>query len=481
LCCLGRMTIEALPDDVLLDIFYFSQDARKYELGDWFVGRSGGPLVWHTLVHVCQRWRHVVLASPIRLKLLLVCTGRTPVTKMLHVWPSLPIVVRSRVLDSMDNIISALKHHDRVQQIFLALTSTQMEGFVTVMQEEEAFPALTRLQLQSFDMTPPRPPLPETFLVGSAPRLQFLRLDGIPFPTLPKLLLTTSDLVDLTVWRVPDTGYITPEAMVTALSALTRLESLTIRFQSPASRPDPRIRRPPPLAPVILPSLTYLSFEGVSEYLEHLVAQIDAPHLKIFCTRFFNQLIFEVRQLPRFIFSSGMSTSIDHVKVVFWHYGIEIRFIPLGVTSSLASLTILCRASDWQVSAMAQICTQFSVLLSTVEQLDIVSYNDSIFKDIMDDIDKMQWLELFQPFAAVRTLRISHHTQSLIVSALQELTGETATEVLPVLKDIHLDKHKPSRTEQQEIESFIAARQDSGHPVAIQRLENSRITEDWWD
>ncbi|KAI9445777.1 hypothetical protein F5148DRAFT_758450 [Russula earlei] len=60
----GRITVNTLPDDVLVDIFYFY-------VNDWDIGTSG----WHALVHVCQRWRHIVLGSPRRLNLRLVYRG----------------------------------------------------------------------------------------------------------------------------------------------------------------------------------------------------------------------------------------------------------------------------------------------------------------------------------------------------------------------------------------------------------------------
>jgi hypothetical protein len=172
----------------------------------------------------------------------------------------------------MGNVISALEHRDRVQRIFLEPISSQVEGLDTVMQE--AFPALTHLFLELFDENPP--PIPATFLAGSAPRLQLLDLYGISFPTLPKLLLSISDLVNLSLSAISNTGYISPEAMARGLSALSRLERLSIGFKSPVSRPDLRSRRPPPLTPAILPALISLFFRGVSEYLEDLVAQIDA-------------------------------------------------------------------------------------------------------------------------------------------------------------------------------------------------------------
>jgi hypothetical protein len=49
---------------------------------------------WHTLVHVCRRWRDLVFASPRRLNLRLLCRKDTPVREMLDIWPALPIVIQ---------------------------------------------------------------------------------------------------------------------------------------------------------------------------------------------------------------------------------------------------------------------------------------------------------------------------------------------------------------------------------------------------
>jgi hypothetical protein len=127
---------------------------------------------------------------------------------------------------------------------------------------------------------------------------------------------------------------------------------------------------------------------------------------------------------------------------------------------------------------MAQICNQFSFLLSIVEQLDIhVGYFDREPTPTRQvEMEDTQWLELFRPFTAVRTLRISRALQPLIVPALQELTDERATEVLPALDSLYLEEYQPSGSEQQVIDSdpFIAARQYSDHPVAVHPWEGPR-------
>jgi hypothetical protein len=90
-------TIGTLPDEALLEIFTFyveETDSAYQTYGE------NGLETWCTLVHVCQRWREIVFASPRQLNLRLVCTSTRPVMKMLDVWPTLPIVVMDRKLGS---------------------------------------------------------------------------------------------------------------------------------------------------------------------------------------------------------------------------------------------------------------------------------------------------------------------------------------------------------------------------------------------
>ena len=69
-CDIGRMTINILPEDVLLVIFdCYVAEADEDEN---FEG-------WQALVHVCQKWRNVVFQSPLRLHLRILCSTETPV------------------------------------------------------------------------------------------------------------------------------------------------------------------------------------------------------------------------------------------------------------------------------------------------------------------------------------------------------------------------------------------------------------------
>src|SRR5258707_15876333 len=101
-CDVGRVTIDVLPDVALLEIFdcYVNQVPEADD-------NSLGIEAWHTLVHVCQRWRTVVFGSPRRLDLRLFCTDKTPVREMLAVWPPLTIVVQQCYSRRISNVIPA--------------------------------------------------------------------------------------------------------------------------------------------------------------------------------------------------------------------------------------------------------------------------------------------------------------------------------------------------------------------------------------
>ena len=218
--------IDVLPDDVLLEIFDFYMDMRP-----WYEGKTRVE-EWQSLVHVCRRWRTLVLGSPRRLNLQLYCTPKTPVREILDVWPALPLIVVGSMVSSpgTDNIIAALEQRNRVRHLCLpGLVDLQLEEVLAAMQVP--FPELTDLRLFSYGETVPV--IPDSFLDGSAPRLRSFDLRGIPFPGLPKLLLSATHLVTLLLTNIPHSGYISPEAIVALISVFSSLAILDIAFESP--------------------------------------------------------------------------------------------------------------------------------------------------------------------------------------------------------------------------------------------------------
>ena len=454
-----RVTIAMLPDVALLEIFdFYLHNHEPWERP-----------TWHKLVHVCRKWRNIVFGSPGRLDLRLYCTLRTPVMKTLGVWPSLPIVIDINDYNDTpdaDNIIAALKQNERICELKLYLSRLSLilkeKVFATI---QQPFPALTSLDLLLIDGIAPVDA--NSFLGGSAPpHLQSLILFGIPIPGLPKLLLSATHLVRLSLSRIPHSGYFSPETMVTCLSVLTRLETLNFGFKSPRSRPDRR--NPPPQTRTILPVLTELCLHGVSEYVEDFVARIDAPLLNDLKITFFHRLVFDTPQLALFISRTPRFSTHDKLEA---QARFPSYFNPSFTTfDRRLSLAISCRKFDWQLSSLAQVCQSSfpQALISTVETLYICQ--DRFSRDDFHDynIESSQWLEFLRPFTAVKHLYILPEFTPGIATALQGLVVETVTEVLPALQTFFLGT-LPSEPIQEAIEKFAAARQPFSHSITVSR------------
>ena len=454
------MTIDMLPDNTLLEIFHFYKDSDLLIL--WR---------WKALTQVCRRWRRVVFGSPRRLDLQLLCTSTTPNSNILDIWPPFPIIVYQPfsfpIADKNDveNLIAALESRDRISRIHIRdICGPVLETLVTVL--HEPFPVLTEFELRSTDES--APVLPETFLGGSAPRLRSFLLNGIPFPSFPKFIFCFPHIVFLHLLDIPNSGYISPEDMATCLTELPHLEFLTIGFRSP---PSGLLRLSPPrLTRAALPSLSNLHFSGVSEYFEDFIARIDIPHLSDLRIAFFMDLIFDIPRLSNFIDHKQGLKPFNQASLRFSGRTIEIVLEP----PTWFELEIRCERPDWQLSSMTQIFSQQLPLLSHVEQLEIGKSPSSLWEPEWkwkDDMDSSQWLELFHLFVAAQRLYISEKLVSPVARALQDLTGQMATEVFPMLRTIFLEGFQPPGPVHEAINSFATARQQYHRTVAIQRWD----------
>ena len=445
-----------LPDIALLETFdFYMHDAQK----------------WYTLVHVCRKWRSVVFGSPRRLGLQLQYNASRPAREMLDIWPPFPITIRVFLanMEDVDNTIAVLEHNSRIREIeitillssWLSVTFSQFEKLMAAMQRP--FPALTRLDLVST-----APINPGSFLGGSAPHLRTLCFHGIPLPGLPKLLLSATDLLLLQLQNIPQTGYFSPEELVTCLSALTRLECLEIGFKFPQHSSDWISQRPPPQTHTILPALTRMHFKGANGYLEDFVARIDTPLLKELNITFCYERIFDTPQIIEFINHTPKFEAHREAHMFFSAWEVSVKF-PLAHETII--LGIESREPETQLSSLTQVCRSSlpEALVSMVEHLYI--QNKSMVPRWHDDIENGRWLELLRPFIAVKTLYISQDFVPRIAAALQELVEESVVEVLPALQTLFVQGALPSGPVQQSIGQFAAARQLASHSITISRWE----------
>ena len=255
--------------------------------------------------------------------------------------------------------------------------------------------------------------------------------------------------------------------MVTCLSGMPALESLNLKFLSSRSRPDGMRQRPPVLTRTVLPFLTSLGLQGASKYLEDFVAQIDTPILANLSIMFLGH-VFHIPQLYQFISRAQKLKPSNQASVSLHISNVYLSFVPSsGFTVTLA---IESDFLPYQVSSMARVCRELSPLLSRVDCLDLFG-RFTLRQAQQHIIDPTKWQELFYPFIAVQSLHVSKKLCPLIASALQALTDETVTEVLPRLLYIFYQGFRPSGPVHEVTKPFINASQQSGLPVAVLHWE----------
>ena len=485
-----QVTINDLPDEGLLEIFGFYM-AYPYPLPPL----SYKEHAWHTLVHVCRRWRYVIFGSPLRLNLRILCMNLNgTLTKTLDIWPDLPIIVHvnDRALDiwpdlpfivygndketfplrSVTSVISRLKRNNRVCKIIIDNVPGSLLGGLATM--TESFPALIELKLVPSMVDPPK--LPDLFLGGSVPSLRSLKLWDISFPALGKLLLTTRDLVILSLDIIRSTEYIPPKAMVDILSALTRLESLHLGYQIWVFGADQRIS-PPVLPRVVLPSLTTFDFAGNSKILGYIASRIDAPLESIAVTANLSkqdQLEFDILLLRDFIWHTKLLNAPHRADTFFIDYNSRISLFERkgGIDFRVLDLVIPCFDPDTQLSALLQICNSLLLPLPSIEHLGIYKFESELLSLRWENGEVgAPWVVLLRPFIAVKDLVLDEPVVLSVASVLHCIWGERATAILPSLQNIFLEGFQLSSPVPKGITTFIAQRELYDRPVVVHHQE----------
>src|SRR5712691_1266567 len=392
---LGSLTIDKLSDDVLLCIFDSYRRISEKINGLW---------PWRVLVHTCRRWRNVVFERPGHLNLRLVCKSKTDMKAALDIWPDLPIAIHATFKDGADedDTIGVLEDRDRIITITLwNLTQPKLEKCLGLMQKP--FPVLTSLDLRiEYDKV--AHVNTEAFLGGSAPRLKRVSLIGIRFSALTTLLSSASELVDLEIGDFPFTSreHISPEAMSTCLSELTRLQSLSIGFRMRPEFTYPRSQHPPPstLATTVLPALTKLSLSGPHEYLEDLLTRLDTPLLENGDLKWYDVPDFDNPQVSQFIHRTGMFNSPSVVDLCI-HKAPYLRLLSSISPKKEFSLSFSGSGSRLytEVALMEEFFAGCPPLLSHIEQLTLDHSEGWHIQP-----HTAPWLEFLQPFTAVQTL-----------------------------------------------------------------------------
>ena len=466
------VSIHVLDDDSLLHIFYLyrplflgegrDDPSRIYGGGPWVQGRW-----WHRLAQVCQRWRNLILGSASYLRLSLVCTNGTPVENMLAHSPLLPLTVDYRSEDynsaeDEEGILLALEQRHRVRHLRLYFPVQILQKLIMAIDEE--FPILEYLIVWTRAKDNTALMLPETL---RAPNLCRLMLRGFFCPKRPRLHPTAASLVTLYLIIDHPSAYFQPNVLLQWISFMSQLETLEIAFGFPVPNRDVerQLLHSPITTHITLPNLHLFWFRGVSAYLEAVLCRITTPRLENLSIRLFKQPTFSIPCLVQFM-NSTENLVFDGAVIIFQDRSIHVMMYLREASKYTFRITVECWHLDWQVSSAAQISNALSRVFSAVEHLTLQHQVHGRSSEEHNDVDRIEWRKLLEPFSNVKTLLVKDGLVERISRCLRLEEGELPLALLPELQEL---TYSGSRTAGDAFTSFIDARQNTNRPVTLVR------------
>ena len=468
-----------LDDDSLLNIFYHSQPvlldqneadhSRILQGGEW-----GRERWWYKLVHVCRRWRYLILQSASYLGLRLVCTCGTPVADMLAHSPPLPIIIdyidqrHGVTADEEAGIVLALQQRDRVRRIRLVMPVPELQRVIVTMDEE--FPRLEYLYIGPRTVTKHTTGLvlPETFQA----HLRHLILTNFAFPLGSPLLTGTAaaSFVTLVLQRISPSTYFRPNNLLQRLSLIPHLETFIFGFGSPVHNRDVerqllRELDMSHMTPIALPNLRWLGFKGASDYLEAVLPHITTPILERLEISLLNQLVFSIPHLLQFM-DEAENFNFGHAILTFHEESLCMNAYPTeGARMYALHLEVGCRHFDWQVASAVQILNTLRTPFSTVEHLTIE--HGGIFRssEPPNEDDLVQWRELLGSFDNMKTLNMSGGLVGELTFTLK-WDGKLPLALASELKDLLCPVGRDA-SHIREISSFIDTQRNPGRPSPL--------------
>ena len=356
---------------------------------------------------------------------------------------------------------------------------------------QKSFPSLVNLDLLCHPQDT-LPVIPRKFLGGSAPHLRHLHLRDISAERLSTLLLSTSNLVTLTLDDIPLVDC-TSGDMARILATLNSLTSFSISCYEGILPSDQWQSQTDPPMRAIVHALTRFFYKGHSQCLEDLLAQVDMPQVDYISIEYPTYQI-QTSHLSRFIerTENFKIEKFTCAEVVFYD---EDPFFALGREEGIFNQAhLLVRVYDdpnleVHVRGMVHILRQLAPIFSNVGALFAHGYLAEQHSSSIE-MDITHWLPLFRLFPAAEVLRLSGEVGVYIASALEDTAEEMVAEVLPALRLIKLAKDELDNEDAEvdqdywdesgaSVERFPFLRQFSGCPVIVLGLEDEFVEAEW--
>jgi hypothetical protein len=456
------MTINSLPNEVLLEIF----DRYRHTFGDQLSSERvwNNKNGWFKLAHVCHNWRSVVLASPSRLRLRLYFASSTPTrAAALDRLSHLPIIVDYSYVvwkgGARKRLVSALRYPDRVCRI-----ATSGWGLYDRVTEalDRPFPALESLELQH--STSIECALQSPSFISSIQSLRHLRLDGMFLAPVFPLLSITRSLVDLTL-NVEKVFSTRGGSLLAHLQHMPHLRNLEVisRFYSTEL---------PPTTSTLLPELTDFRFVSECTQAECFVAGLDTPSLRKFhisITNYSHKL--HIPHLTKLIRAVGVIFVTAQLKIEGGFFRTDLFARPHSIDGPPPNVFTI------QTSFLSDPDIALSAMLTTIEDIYL------FFPDYISSRSNEKpatWRKFFEEFCNVKVLRMLHGLEWRVIELLRRpiITNgsQFSPNIFPSLEEIVLYEGMPNgptigETERASmLESFgpfVTARHELGCPVQV--------------
>jgi hypothetical protein len=435
----SRVTIDNLPEDVLLEIFdAYREDIELLPRYENIWNSIDG---WWKLAHVCPRWRRLVLLSPTRLHVHLLFTPRrSSRVVMLKNLPPFPILVDYRTSSwtrkEEDLALAALRPRSRVRGI--ALRRPYMDTAKLFRALSRPFP-----ELESVDISPPvgheLQILPTNFLQGPVPCLRRLTIREVVPGCLSPLLSFTTGLVELTLTL--NTVYSSlPEASflpnLQRMSCLRRLELYLNYSPYPLELyfdPDPPASTSAEVV-VPLPKLTHLIFRGHRPHLQELVVGLVAPSLQHLDAELSSpsESAFLIPHLCKFICNSKFQFT-----AIRWVFsGSKIQFY--AGTSSESIDYVPFRIIIPEPVSLEQTGKELSEPFSTVEEITITS-DGQWFGGLRGPRNADQFRGFFYHVPQAKMVQVPAEEALKVAHSFQQDGQQPAMDLLPALEQVKVD------------------------------------------
>jgi len=391
--------------------------------------------------------------------------------------PPLPLVIDklgpsllSEIEDHVGTIKLALRHHDRVRRIRIAVFLPYLPNLFNCMDKE--FPILEHLYIDSLSYDPYGTGivLPETF---RAPNLRHLVLVNFALPAGSSLLATATGLVTLSLHFIPPSVSWSLTDLLHRVSSLPHLQTfgISLRSRVPNHVVERQALNTQNVTHVVLPNLRWLGFEGGSTDMEALLSRMTTPRLEKLQTYLSNRVIMSVTNLQQFISNSGI-LRFTGASLTFGLRGFALEAYPCkGSRTYALSMSLDSVIETWPLSSTASILGVLSPVFSGVMHLSvgICDFNHRIYLGlpIYNEADRTQWRDVLRAFNNVTTLRVEDGLIREISRSLNVRDGESTMDLLPELKELICGANVDADDSFDTFAAFIEARQHAGHPVTL--------------